>query len=191
MQDFLNRKEVVTNILTYKRKTTRTRNIIVIAISIILAMWIVAGLSQCVQYRQATPTNNKCVNCHNYTMAMTEYFKINGNKTPEEMAIAVLATKNPRLLAAIAVKGEKNTPYTVRKGGWKKQHAGAWQMNQRLHKKAYGVVPTDPIGQALQAEKYLVDLSKEFPIEKVLSQYGGDSTDKYANRVLAEILHVP
>lgn len=130
-----------------------------------------------------------CRECHK-RVAFSRYFESKGNPTPEQMAEAVLSTKSPRLLAAIATKGEHNSPFWVRKGGYKGRHAGAWQMSKG-NEKAYGPVPYDAVGQALQAEKLLVDLTNEMPIEKALNQYGGDSTNKYSNRVLAEIINVP
>jgi hypothetical protein len=61
----------------------------------------------------------------------------------------------------------------------------------KAHKKTYGAVPYDPIGQALQAERYLSDITSEKNIKEALSEYGGDSTHKYANTVLAELVNVP
>ena len=91
-------------------------------------------------------------------------------------------------MAAIAVKGEKNTPYTVRRGGYTKRCAGAWQQDEGIH----GKVPKDPIGQALKAESYLIDLIQDKPIDVALNIYGGDKTKKeYAYNVLAELKEVP
>jgi hypothetical protein len=122
---------------------------------------------------------------------MIGYFAKHNNPSPVEMAKAVLATDNPRLLAAIAVAGEHNTPYQTRNGGYKKQHAGAWQVNKKMHRKAYGPVPTTPAGQALQADRLLKDLLAEYPTKKALSIYGGDSTDAYQRRVLIALQETP
>ena len=107
------------------------------------------------------------------------------------MALAVLNTKNPRLLAALAVKGERNTPYTVRRGGYKGAHAGAWQANQKF----WGKVPYNPVGQALQSERILEELVSDEPnIVKALNTYGGESDKikgKYAYNVIAELVNVP
>lgn len=128
-----------------------------------------------------------CRECHSRKQAMVDYFRRNGNQTPEMMAEAVLhpAIKSPRLLAAIAVK--ENTPYTVRKGGYRKAHAGSWQVNA----KHWGRVPCDVVGQALQADRILNELTQEMPIEKALSVYGGDSTTKYQKAILAELVRTP
>lgn len=133
-------------------------------------------------------SQQSCKECHNSKTQLTQYFKDSGNKHPEKMATAVLATNKPKLLAAVAVAGEKNTPYTVRKGGYKKRHAGAWQVNPKY----WGPVPKDPIGQALQAERILEDLTGDSKnIRTALSIYGGDSSSRYANRVLKELQEVP
>lgn len=125
--------------------------------------------------------------CHSRKMAMTNYFEKAGNPHPEEMADAVLATKKPKLLAAIAVKGEFNTPYTVRKAGWKRRHSGAWQVSEQ----DWGKVPYSPKEQALQAENILDELTDTRPLKQALNKYGGDSTDAYSQRVLAELQRVP
>lgn len=129
-----------------------------------------------------------CGECHSKQKALADHFRKRGNQTPEMMAEAVMKTKNPRLLTAIAIAGEKNTPYTVRKGGYKGRHAGAWQVNP----KHWQNVPKDVIGQALQAERIITELSDDKPIRKALNNYGGDfSSGNYAKRVLAELTHVP
>ena len=127
------------------------------------------------------------VGCHNRKAEMERYFKAAGNPHPALMAAAVLATNRPKLLAAVAVKGERNTPYTVRKGGYKGRHAGSWQ----VARKYWVGVPTNPIDQALQAEAILNELTSTMPLKKALSVYGGDTTCRYQQRVLAELSRVP
>lgn len=165
-----------------------------IAVVGLISIGFIAGtvslslIKSCDREPQPAAVKNSCTtDCHSRKKSMIDYFRRAGNKHPEQMAVAVLATQSPRLLAAMATKGELNTPYTVRKGGYKRRHAGAWQMNQRLH----GTVSHNPVDQAKQAEKYLEELLDQKPLRKALSQYGGDSTDKYANRVLAELVNVP
>lgn len=166
--------------------------ILIAVIAISMGVCILAVVDKCVPPPPMSVNARECSECHR-RMAMVEYFKKAKNPTPEEMAEAVInpQVKSGRLMAAIAVKGEKNTPYTIRRGGFRGQHAGAYQMNERLHKKKYGPVPHDPLGQTLQAEKYLSDLTQEYPIKKALSIYGGDSSDNYQRRVLAELVRVP
>lgn len=161
--------------------------VILILFGVSIGIILLAVAKSCDAVNKPVSVQLDCRDCHNRKAAMIQYFRKSGSKTPEMMAEAVLATKSPRLLAAIAVKGEKNTPYTVRNGGWKKRHAGSWQVS----KKHWGEVPKDPVGQALQAEEILAELTSTMPIEKALSVYGGDSTSRYQRRVLAELVNVP
>jgi len=128
-----------------------------------------------------------CQQCHNRRAAMRDYFRRAGATAPDRMADAVLATKQPRLLAAVHVAGEKCTPYTVRHGGWHHRHAGAWQVNSRY----WGRVPYSPVEQALQSEKILAELTGDLGVKRGLAVYGGDHTGRYADRVLAELREVP
>lgn len=159
-----------------------------IFIGSILLMPYIILIKSCVNNPEPIAVKSaSCNTCHNRKSQLVSYFKKAGNKSPEEMAHAVLVTKSTKLLAAMSVAGEKNTPITARNTGYKKQHSGAWQVNEKY----WGRVPYDAVGQALQAEKILVELTQEMPIKKALSYYGGDSTDKYQKRVLAELVRVP
>ena len=156
---------------------------IIIALAICLILMIAKG---CDREPMPAVIKSACVCCHNKTGQMVAYFKRNGSKSPEEMANAVLRTKSPRLLSAIAVVVSGGN-HSVRKSGYKKRHDGAFQVN----KKYWGKVPYDAAGQALQAEAILTELTATMPIKKALSLYGGDSTDRYQKRVLAELVRVP
>ena len=144
----------------------------------------------------ATKEKIKLQKCHSgikpsiREIKMAEYFRINGNKHPKLMAHAVLQTHKPKIMASIAVKGEKNSPYTSLSGGYKKRHVGAWQVNEQLH----GFAGREPVQQALKAEAVLDDILKECKgdLRKALNIYGGDKTEKiYAENILAEIQRVP
>lgn len=151
------------------------------------------ALTTCVKHHEPQPAvhaKGECNKCHT-KIAYVAYFEKKGNPTPQQMAEAVLATKNPRLMAAIATAGEKNTPFWIRNGGYKKRHVGAWQMSKANHK-AYGKTPYDPVGQSIQAERLLVDLTNEsHDIQKALNAYGGDKKGRYGRVVLAELSNVP
>lgn len=163
----------------------------------LILIGVVFGMFGFAVFRHFDPIPEKpyrfhyCTPCHSVEnqrlVRMEKYFKSAGNPHPEKMARAVLATKRPKLLAAIAVKGEKNTPYTARRTGWKKRHSGAWQISE----KDWGPVPHDPVGQALKADKILDELTDKRSIRKALSIYGGDRTDRYQQRVLAELQNIP
>lgn len=149
-------------------------------------LFMVAAIRSCNPNTEPIAVKRECSSCHNRQMVMTQYFKRNGSKTPEEMANAVLRTRNPKLLAAVAVVETGGTS-TLRSTGYKNRHHGAFQVNP----KHWGEVPKDAVGQALQAERILEELTDTMPIKKALSLYGGDSTSKYQRKVLAELVRVP
>ena len=95
------------------------------------------------------------------------YFMKIGSKTPQQMAEAVLHTRSPRLLAAMA-KVESNGNPHIRNTGYKKRHSGAWQVNPKY----WGKVSHDPIEQAKQTERILEDLVKNSNIRSALANYG-------------------
>lgn len=156
--------------------------------SLILTMIVAAG------QRKEIP-NPVLKKCHDKPISMQtalyrEYFKRSGNKHPELMADAVLATKKPKLMAAVAVRGERNTPYTVKKGGYKKRHVGAFQVSER----DWGFAGVTPLQQALKAEDILNELLVEHNgnLKKALNAYGGDKTKKvYAKNILSELENIP
>ena len=118
---------------------------------------------------------------------MINYFKSKGIAYPEQMATAVLETNKPKLMAAVAVK--EATPYTVKHGGYKKRHVGAWQVNEKLHGHAGNL----PIDQALKAERILDELLKESngDMRVALNSYGGDTHNKYAKNILKDLCEIP
>jgi len=165
------------------RSSNLFTTVALISVGAAMGMAIIAGIRRCEVYPEPA---KECAACHNQQMAMSNYFKKAGSKSPEEMAYAVLKTNNPRLLAAVSVV-ESNANPNTRRSGYKRRHDGAFQVNP----KHWGRVPDDAIGQSLQAERILQELTQTMPIKKALSQYGGDSTDKYQRRVLAELVRVP
>jgi hypothetical protein len=131
-----------------------------------------------------------CHDCHNYKSQLTSYFKKKGSKTPEELANAVIRTRNTRLLSAVAIVESNGNKDAVNiKHGRKNKSVGAYQVRPRHWK----TVPPDAYGQSLQTESILESLVEEQngDIRKALSAYGGSTTDKYANKVLAELREVP
>lgn len=132
----------------------------------------------------------KCGYCHVKPQAsnkkMVNYFKSKGSKHPKEMADALNGRKHKRLLAAISIV-ETGADPTKRNSGYKKRHHGAFQVNPEY----WGKVPKDAAGQARQAEAILIELTREMPLQKALSAYGGDSTDKYQRKIMAELARVP
>ena len=142
-------------------------------------------------FRPSTKGQLDCQMCHSRELQkrdkLTNYFRKNGSKTPEEMANAVLKPRSPRLMAAIAVKETGGNPST-RATGYKRRHHGAFQVNPAV----WSPVPKDAIGQALQSEAILSELvAEKGDITKALNAYGGSTKGTYARMILAELVEVP
>lgn len=198
MNDFIGRHERIHRLnRSLTGQPTREGNafasVALVGFGIFIVMIALAALRACETRPasaqvQSAVVSRQCGECHTRKWNMTRYFERKNHATPEAMAEAVLSTQSPRLLAAMNTAGEKCTPYTSRRGGFRKAHAGAWQINERLHRLR---VPENPVDQALQAERLLSQLTNEMPIRQALSTWGGDSTDAYQKRVLAELVRVP
>ena len=192
MNDYLDRHDRMVKINKFREFSKSpdgyiTKLIITLIVIFLIIHWVFEYKEKKRVINIYTPISRTvdCRACH-VKVAMTTYFKKIGSKTPEEMAVAVLKTKSPRLLAAMA-KVETNGNPRIRRSGYKKRHHGAFQVNPH----DWGTVPKDAVGQALQAERIMTELTETMPIKKALSQYGGDSTDRYQNKILAELVNVP
>ena len=125
-----------------------------------------------------------------------EFFARHGSPASEDMAKAVTATKRPELrpiLAAVAI-AETGADPTVRNGGYKGRHHGAFQVNPAYH----GPVSDSPVEQVLQAEQILSDLleasnarGSHRRLKTALVRYNGGSSvagrtvaGRYADRVM-------
>ena len=111
-------------------------------------------------------------------------FKASGSTQPEVMAKAVLATKKPSLMAAIAIKESNGNPGAIGDNGASK---GAFQVQS----KHWGVVPNDAIKQALQSERILEELSRASRgrLRRTLAMYNGGANPpaksyRYADSVI-------
>lgn len=145
---------------------------------------LLAGMRACERLPQPA-VKADCMGCHQ-KMAYEAYFK--GSLDPQAMAAAVLATKSPRLLAAIHVAGEKRTPHTARNTGYRKQNSGAWQTAE-----IWGPITkhTTITEQALIAELAIeTHVKEEGNIVRGINAYGGERDKKdgqYAYNVLEEL----
>lgn len=133
----------------------------------------------------------KCSEVEEYKPALTHYdklhvfFKAHNSPVPSVMSVAVLQTKNPNLMAAVAVKESNGTPWAVGDGGSSK---GAFQVQS----KHWGKVPDSAVHQALQAERILEELVASSPRRKLrrgLAKYNGGIRParvsyKYADDIL-------
>jgi hypothetical protein len=111
-------------------------------------------------------------------------FKQNGSTEPKIMAKAVLATKKPKLMAAIAIKESNGNPKAVGDNGASK---GAFQVQA----KHWGTVSNDPVKQALQSERILEELAlaSRGRLRQTLAMYnGGNKPSKSAYRYADDVI---
>lgn len=125
-----------------------------------------------------------------------KFFAKHGSPAPAEMAKAVTAVKpqNRPVLAAVAIKESGGDPKAVGDGG---DSRGAWQI-QPQH---WGKVNSDPVKQALHAERILEELAASnargsLLCRKTLARYNGGHSYprvslRYADRVIALAKQVP
>ena len=108
----------------------------------------------CVDGVVETTQNRERIGQQIFTQEQQEYvnfFKKHNSPVPEQMAMAVTATKRPALMAAIAVVESNGDPKAV---GDKGKSKGAFQVQE----KHWGEVSSDPVKQALHAERILEEL---------------------------------
>lgn len=114
------------------------------------------------------------------------FFTLHGSPVPSVMASAVLQTKNPNLMAAVAVKESNGTPWAVGDGG--KSH-GAFQVQG----KHWGKVPSGAVDRALQAEKILEELvqASRGRLRQGLARYnGGCNPPPVSHRYAMSVLRI-
>lgn len=175
-----------------QREKRRNRLKATAVMGLIAAAYILASTIDYKEQEEAYKQRFPMIKSHNSITdkeeKLTSYFRKKGSPNPQAMAEAVLRTKSPRLMAAIATIETNGNP-TKRNTGYRKQHSGAFQVN----KKYWGPVSTNPVQQALQAENALEEFIKQTgSIEPALNGYGGDKTKKeYSRTILAELINVP
>ena len=115
---------------------------------------------------------------------LADAFQTAGSPDPHLMATACRTTKNPKLMAAVAIVESNGTPHAVGRSG----ERGAWQVIPKV----WGSVPKSADGQARQAERILEELVAASPrgsLRCALARYNGGDRPKavsyrYADKVL-------
>ena len=153
-----------------------TRTLLIIGITI-AAM----GIGQCMK----EPRQAQIVIHQGQTEAkIQEAFERAGSPVPNQMAKACMKTKNPKLMASVAIVESDGTPWAKGKAG----ERGAWQVIPKEH----GQVSSNVNEQALQAERILDELrvaDSGRGLRRALAQYNGGTKPRaksyrYADRVL-------
>lgn len=116
--------------------------------------------------------------------AFKEFFERHNSPKPVEMAIAVSKTRNPSLMAALAIVESNGDPSAIGDSGVSK---GAFQVQERY----WGPVSVNASEQAIQAERILEDLvqNSRGRLRCGLAKYNGGKRPptvsfRYASRVL-------
>lgn len=157
-----------------------------------IAAFTVLGIGLCVLSDCSKESEPIVVKSHysETERAFIEFFGKHGSRSPEEMAVAVVKTKRPALMAAIAVKESNGNPDAIGDNG---DSHGAFQVQP----KHWGKVPATATEQALQAERILEELLSSARhlrrdnarLRVALARYNGGNRPpkisyRYAKRVL-------
>ena len=184
-------KNVCTSLNNDARFVTTLSGVIGFAMGILIILTIHSCHPQTVQ-ASSEPTVvivNQCHKCHSSKASMVAYFAKIGSPKPLEVTNALLKTKHPAVLSAMAKVESCGNP-DLRHTGYRRLHHGAWQVNPKIH----GKVSKRVADQALQADMILSGLLIETngDLKKALSRYGGDTSrdQKYAKLVLRELREV-
>lgn len=105
------------------------------------------------------------------------FFRQHGSPEPQRMAQAVLATKRPRVMAAIAVVESNGDPYAIGDNG---RARGAFQVWSHWGRVPH---PDYPALQALQSERILEELIGDEPRRSLLRALSAYNTGRYDSRV--------
>lgn len=137
-------------------------------ICVLVAVLIVAGMTIDYRDRYAPAEVKPAAAATPGEQQMAGIFEKHGSPAPEQMAKAVLHTKRPHIMAAIALRESDGDPTAV---GDRGASVGAFQIQPKHH----GPVPVDPVAQALKAERILEDLLLESRgrLRCALAKYNG------------------
>ena len=147
-----------------------TRGLLVTAM-IIAAM----GIAQCVKEPRQAPAPVAVKSTNPAQVKLEQAFEKAGSPVPHQMAKACMATKNPKLMASVAIVESEGTPWARGKSGEK----GAWQVIAKHH----GAVSDNPVQQALQAERILDELVAEAPRGSLLQGLSAYNTGRFTSPV--------
>lgn len=158
----------------------------------LIAIGLGFAVKSCVLTPVPAASQLNCVECHTgvakQRAKIAAYLHKNGVDKPAQVATAVMQTKRPKLMAAMAVK-ESPTG----KAGDGGQSKGYFQVKEKhwRHLLHEGKVSDDPVVQALDSQRILDALVEEKgSLRKGLEAYGGSTTGKYSAMLLREMQRV-
>lgn len=191
MEDYLDRHDRMIKLKQPLGVTAKKGNIaFALAFGCIGAM-LATGIKSCESETQPVAVMRDCIECHNRSMEMSQYFQRHGVDRPEALAKAVLhpSVKRPKLMAAMAVKESPR-----QKVGDSGQSKGYYQVKEKhwRHLLEEKRVSKNPLTQTTDSQRILDALIDEKGgLSKGLNAYGGSSSGNYSKMILAELVRVP
>ena len=200
--DFLNTKTKMKALQPYEFEyegSTGFRDVALVVIGAGFGMAALAGLRACDGHHvpSTSPSiashQTDCIQCHHgvskQRVQLERYFTKHKVDHPAMLATAVMETKRPKLMAAMAVKESPR-----QKTGDGGQSKGYFQVkpahwSHLLHENR---VSKDAVTQALDSQRVLDALIAENggSLKRGLNAYGGSTTGSYAKMILAELQRV-
>ena len=162
-------------------KSNMVRNILAAGgLGLIIAMMVVScvkGIDKTIELEEINnaPYRQQRQEILNRNDKLADAFHNAGSADPHLMAKACRATKDPKLMAAVAIVESNGTPHAVGRSG----ERGAWQVIPKV----WGSVPKSADGQARQAERILDELVAASPRRSLLQGLSAYNTGRYNSKV--------
>lgn len=146
-------------------------------IIVAMAVSCVKGIDKTIELEEINnaPMREQRQEILNRNDKLASAFQAAGSPVPHEMAQACRATKNPKLMASVAIVESNGTPHAVGRSG----ERGAWQVIPKV----WGSVPKSADGQARQAERILDELVAASPRRSLLQGLSAYNTGSYNSKV--------
>ena len=146
-------------------------------IIVAMAVSCVKGIDKTIELEEINnaPLREQRQEILNRNDKLVSAFQAAGSPVPHEMAQACMKTKNPKLMAAVAIVESNGTPHAVGRSG----ERGAWQVIPKV----WGSVPKSADGQARQAERILDELVAASPRGSLLQGLSAYNTGSYNSKV--------
>ena len=162
------------------KKSIRHSLLVAGGLGLIIAMMVVScvkGIDKTIELEEINnaPYRQQRQEILNRNDKLADAFHNAGSADPHLMAKACRATKDPKLMAAVAIVESNGTPHAVGRSG----ERGAWQVIPKV----WGSVPKSADGQARQAERILDELVAASPRRSLLQGLSAYNTGRYNSKV--------